>query len=357
MKRLFTFLAIMCLFNSLTLKAQILTDVVTGLNNPYMLWLQGDTLYFTEESTTDNVNYTITSEAVPSTTEWFTSSPSPRGILFHGDDLYIASNGDYTITRYDMSSGMPVLIDTVVTLPDVDRAVDMVIHGTDMYINSFYSSRIHKIDLTAATPTPSIYLSINSPAGMKLQGDMLYISQLFDGKISRVDLTATTPTAVDVITGMTNPFNMELAAGSLMYISSTAGKVYEADISQTLPVTATEYINSGIAFGIDLVFDGVNTMYVSDITADKILSFNIFPVSTSNINANPDWTIFPNPASDVLNFKGLEEQSMYQIINTMGQIVQEGTVNPREGLTIDRLTTGFYTIRLENGELSKFVKK
>jgi hypothetical protein len=73
------------------------------------------------------------------------------------------------------------------------------------------------------------------------------------------------------------------------------------------------------------------------------------------------YTIYPNPANDVLNVRVQNGHSTkYQIMDASGRLVAKGNLNGQLSISIDQLESGMYTIAMEqNGAVttSKFVKQ
>ncbi|WP_223034275.1 T9SS type A sorting domain-containing protein [Hanstruepera marina] len=69
-------------------------------------------------------------------------------------------------------------------------------------------------------------------------------------------------------------------------------------------------------------------------------------------------SIYPNPTNNVLNFKSsFNEPINLSIYNLLGQIVLSQTVNNNTVLDVSELSSGLYTIRLNNSnEVIKFIK-
>ena len=68
--------------------------------------------------------------------------------------------------------------------------------------------------------------------------------------------------------------------------------------------------------------------------------------------------LYPNPASSVLRFNLTESTNKmkYVITNALGSTVQNSILTQNE-IKIDKLSPGFYTIKLSNGLRAKFCKK
>lgn len=74
--------------------------------------------------------------------------------------------------------------------------------------------------------------------------------------------------------------------------------------------------------------------------------------------AASEFSIYPNPAKNVLFFEGILPEKV-SILNTQGQVLKETTYNKENGIDLNDLATGNYLVRFENnlGSYSKaFVK-
>lgn len=67
-------------------------------------------------------------------------------------------------------------------------------------------------------------------------------------------------------------------------------------------------------------------------------------------------TLSPNPSSDYLYIKNLENTTKGTIYNTLGQEVKKITIVPNKGITIQSLNNGIYIIKLEGYKPVKFIK-
>ena len=83
--------------------------------------------------------------------------------------------------------------------------------------------------------------------------------------------------------------------------------------------------------------------------------------SSTGINENKDnhlFNVYPNPVSDELTIemKGVTEKVSFELFNSIGQIVQNGTVIEKTVIQTNNLATGVYLIKLQYGNTSE-VKK
>lgn len=73
--------------------------------------------------------------------------------------------------------------------------------------------------------------------------------------------------------------------------------------------------------------------------------------------SDPDFVIYPNPASDVLNLEGLTVQSSVRICDLNGAVLQGEIPVIDNRITIDFLHPGFYLLYLQNENGMSFVKR
>ena len=70
---------------------------------------------------------------------------------------------------------------------------------------------------------------------------------------------------------------------------------------------------------------------------------------------NQTINLFPNPVSDILNIE-INQPTVIQITNTIGQVVQEQTINSSTTLSLKDLTAGIYFIKIGN-QTQKIIKE
>jgi len=85
-------------------------------------------------------------------------------------------------------------------------------------------------------------------------------------------------------------------------------------------------------------------------------SLNIGQLAVSDVKKN-NISVYPNPASDVLNISNVSSKTKFEIFNIGGQLVNQGTTDGK--VNVSKLTKGVYILTVEsNGEKSqtKFIK-
>ncbi|WP_435523246.1 GEVED domain-containing protein [Chryseobacterium indoltheticum] len=79
-------------------------------------------------------------------------------------------------------------------------------------------------------------------------------------------------------------------------------------------------------------------------------------LATSEINKTHEISIYPNPASDILNISGISSDIDFEIYNSAGQKLSAGKTKNKT-VNVSDLTKGIYFIRLKENSNFKFIKK
>ncbi len=80
-------------------------------------------------------------------------------------------------------------------------------------------------------------------------------------------------------------------------------------------------------------------------------------LSITDFEQNSGLSVYPNPATDVIQLTGLTEAKQYTIYNVLGAAIKTGTVNNNQAIQIDTLKSGMYFLTLESGNTVKFIKQ
>lgn len=121
--------------------------------------------------------------------------------------------------------------------------------------------------------------------------------------------------------------------------------------------TGTDY-----SFTDNSPLSGTNYYQLKQIDLDgKTTNSNI--VSVSNLSAQSQISIYPNPAKDQLHIKNITANTKYKIVNIAGQTVKTGIIyNNPASITISDLAAGMYILQTINNidqtmNSFKFIKK
>ena len=170
------------------------TVVVTGLNGPYYIALNGNDLYISQgfSSGSPEPGYKISkidiTESSPTVVDVITQGLSgPAGMVFHGNDLYIANAfGARYISKIDITNSESNLI-TIAS--GLSRPTDMLVKDDILYICGSSAGKIYKIDLTETVPEVITLVDFNTIInGIDIKGDFLYATLDNPKKIIRFDV-------------------------------------------------------------------------------------------------------------------------------------------------------------------------
>lgn len=116
------------------------------------------------------------------------------------------------------------------------------------------------------------------------------------------------------------------------------------------------YNMASIFFNFDTDGDtaGEKTYYFDDVTFGEWVPTDITELES-------DFSVYPNPAQDVINVTGISESgSQYQIFDIQGRMIDSGSLRANATIAVSDLTAGSYVLIVlgENqSEVSRFVRK
>ncbi|MBQ2572904.1 MAG: T9SS type A sorting domain-containing protein, partial [Bacteroidales bacterium] len=95
---------------------------------------------------------------------------------------------------------------------------------------------------------------------------------------------------------------------------------------------------------------------------DSIVTLHLNILSGISQNGTAEISIYPNPATDILNITSSETISEIEIVNVMGQVVKRMVVNADNAVCdVEDLNAGVYIVRIHAASamlsLRKFVKE
>ena len=353
MKKLYILTTILS-FTYLNLIAQT-TDVVTEINSPQGIIVNGDDLYIAQPGDGKISKYNLTS-GTQTATNVIVGITYPRQLLLIGNDLYIAETSIGTISKINITAGAPTTTDI---LTGLIYPQGMALNGNDLYFieeGNSGASKISRINITDATPiVTEIVSGLNVAIQLSINGNDLYIAEKFGNKISKIDLTDAIPTVTDVVT--VNRPNSIVSSGNEIYIAETGpgsgdNKITKFDVTSIVPTTTDVVTGLDNPTGIAIKD---NILFISEVSLDKIISTEI----TLSINENlftEKIRISPNPSSQFIQFSGLTKTVNYKVFNTLGSIVKNGTISNEDEIDIRNFTNGMYLLQFENGNTIKFIK-
>lgn len=124
---------------------------------------------------------------------------------------------------------------------------------------------------------------------------------------------------------------------------------------------AFEYAPYGLVPGSYELRTSTNQLIVQGglFGATESKAFNLGPVLSTNEVVKDKFSVYPNPATDVLNITKVSNKAKFEIHNAVGQLVKGGTIDNNQVRVAD-LVKGTYIITIKDGSISesvKFIKK
>ena len=336
------------LFATAALHGQTI-DVITGLNDPSRLLLDGNDLYYSTPSEVFKIDITQSSPTPVSVIDGLTTA---TGMAKGGDILYIAEFSAGRISKVDLSDPTPTL-ETVIaglTTPNF-----LFLDGNTMYYSDNNADIVAKFDVTDPSPTPVVVATSAfnfNPSGLALDGNMLYMGQGQANRVSKVDVTSGNTQPTDVVVGVNRPLGIRIVGTDLFIAEYIGNKISKKDLSNSS--TTAEEIVSGLSSPTDIEIGG-STLFILEKGANKISKVeNILGVKNESFKTGH--ILFPNPASDYLQISNLDTPVNFSIYNVLGAQISQGELAPNERINITNLSAGTYFLALKNGATYHFIK-
>ena len=78
--------------------------------------------------------------------------------------------------------------------------------------------------------------------------------------------------------------------------------------------------------------------------------YDAFRITTSTIDLEAvSFSYFPNPATNTIHIQTSHQQGQYTIINSIGQILQQGSIQEHQTIDVSTLNEGFYFLEFGEG--------
>lgn len=319
-------------------------DVVTGLNHPVGIAINGDELFIAEHSHGPGsgiISKADLSIVNPTTEDLITGLTYPRAVCLVGDELYYATSN---LWKFNINDSNPT--PTQVIYANSPRA--LIATDDEMFVSG--DDRISKIDLNSANP--SLQLVVNNIEArilaFALKGDELYFG--YSNKVSKINITDANPVVEEVITGFeSNIYSLAFFGDTLIVGMALNYKLVTIDMNDSVLI-AEDFIDNMSGQPMNLLVHN-NELFIAGGQGDKVFKVEDLGTLLGIKKQNPFLTLrmYPNPTSDFIQISGLNERIQYEIYNTNGAKVFEGTLEPKSQIDISRLSSGMYNLKLMDG--------
>ena len=118
------------------------------------------------------------------TTDVVTGLDFPNGLTINGNYLYISEYTGSKISKIDITASTPTVTDVIT---GVLQPTGIILNGNDLYISEYNGDKISKIDITATTPNANDVVTAVSPWQLIIDNDILYITES-TGTVSKLNL-------------------------------------------------------------------------------------------------------------------------------------------------------------------------
>lgn len=100
--------------------------------------------------------------------------------------------------------------------------------------------------------------------------------------------------------------------------------------------------------------ENIQDLYVNP----EVAGFCDQETSVIPVFSDKDAYVYPNPATDIINLKGIENTTKYSIVDIAGRAVMNGIIDDSNAtIDVSRLIKGYYFVRLDNQSTYNFIKQ
>jgi hypothetical protein len=244
----------------------------------------------------------------------------------------------------------------VTNMPERDEVIDSFdIHtGQDPSLNKF-SVRVDSNELWAQNIKNGII-----PTGNSIVDSL---SDVYNLVIDNYYTYAYTSHAHTIIFYSQNNLNLKPLALELLnvpgvYTSNVS--LYQSDGNDIDVVLHSDYIELTYIHGwgfcnLGCMFKKFYTFKVyNDCSVEFLYSTEL---GMNNTELTTSISIYPNPVNTELHITNGGENSNYQMVNLLGEVVKKGQVSSSNTINITELNSGVYFIKIGNNKSLKFIKR
>lgn len=348
-----------CLSIHLFAIAQISNDLLTNLDVPVGILQVDDELYYTEyiAGTISKIDLSDP-DAIPALVA--SGIGGPYGLERDEQYLYFSGLTDLKLYRLDIQdpNASPEIVVDMLSSP-----VFLILVGDTLFVSAI--DGISTIDLSDPNPTLIPFLSTPNPVTtLSKYGDDLYFhlegNENELGVIQKISLTAEDPMVETVLSGLGLSGGFTIMDDELYLTQALDNSILKLDLTDDQATLELVLLGLETPYTIN-VFDGV--FYLTQIGSStltpgigKISSLEFLTTSTT-IHPKESFSLYPNPAMEVLMVDVPRREQNGQLVNSLGQPV--GQIQLQSGLNelrIDHLIPGIYFLILESGQSLQFMK-
>jgi len=159
-------------------------EVIAGLSNPGGIFIENDTLYFTEFP--NRVSKLAINDPNPQAIVITDLLNRPTGLTLVGDHIYVAEFEGNKISKINFREINPFPENFVTGL---NNPTEIITDGQNLFVSEFSRDIVHHVDIKNTNPVVTeLVTDVRNPTGLCLNGSDLYISVFGDGKIVKFEM-------------------------------------------------------------------------------------------------------------------------------------------------------------------------
>ena len=347
-------------------QAQVV-DFITGLSNePNRLIIDNNIIYVKGVASPGEIIEIDLSNSSPSANVLFNSLPTGPNtfeigsIAKDGNIVYLSyvnsNTGESTLASFDINK--PTVLNDIVSGLGFVPALDLYndeLYFTDENLSGGGTS-LKKIDITISNPPVNTVLTgLTNPQDMEFNGNILYIGDKdAPDKIYSVDVTQTSP----VLNTFIDNVNVRgvYVYNEFLYFSDS-GIIKKAPFSNPSNITTEAIDNDSNTESLrDVVLSG-SILYMAQETAGKIVTKEDLTLSVNEFDTELENISVYNNENEV-SIKGLTDSNSNITIYTLNgkHLLTQDVNSNNNAIDISVLSNGIYLLKIDNKKTFKFVK-
>ncbi|MDN3667373.1 T9SS type A sorting domain-containing protein [Algibacter miyuki] len=337
----------------------------SGLNQPNRLIIDNNILYVKGGATPGGIVQIDLSSSLPSASVLFNSLPvgidsiGIGNIIKEGNTFYISyvndNTGESTLASFNVST--PTILNNIVSSLGYVSAID-VYNGELYFTNEDLSgggTSLKKIDISISNPPVfTVLTGLTNPQDMEFKGSTLYIGDRDANTIYSVDVLLVSPTLTSFVSGVN--VRGVYVYNDFLYFSD-GGTIKKTEFSNSTNIT-TEAMDTGSStdFLRDVVISG-NKLYMPQENFGKIVSKEDLTLSVTNETDQLIDLSFHNNDNNIFITGLTDLNSEIKIYSLTGsQLVVKEVDSDDSSIDISYLSKGIYLLNMDNKKTFKFVK-
>jgi 6-phosphogluconolactonase (cycloisomerase 2 family) len=215
----------------------------------------------------------------------------PIGLAVHGNDLYVANQGNGGTIGHFILNGPTVpeagSNPTFITKVGKPTGLALSVNGDTLYVSDFKGGTVTAYSLSGPTPVAKFSIPLTRPAGLTVQNQTLYVASA--GSVPGLGTVGTyyakTGVAMNAsfVSKLNGPTGVAVQ-GSTLYVATQDGVVNSYDINGTNPAQFDRTVVTGLSTPTGLAVSG-DTLYVADSAKSNVTLFGV--VGTDPVVISP----------------------------------------------------------------------